>query len=486
MMKNSAGCTPGSRRIWSLMVLLLTASFVLSACQSPRLADRLGPPWNSVKVRDRATELTELDAPPLVPLPSEDKVLSYEECMALATQHAPDLVDGAIALEVAEIDTEQAFWKRMPNVQAIFRVTANLTHNYSEYDDTSYRFALGIYGFEPVVSYFSSQAAKLMENIAVDIYQVALEKRAEQIGKSMLRLEHFRRMRDLNVQLVSLADRSRKHQVAVEGAAMDQLGHAKSRQLHAKAKAELEKTDIAIASELLTLKIMMGFDLDRKLQVSGDDLDALLRKDVALDVFAKGAWEDVWRLSPDARVARTSHRLADYGVRTAWARYLPSVTFDIYTANPYSDYASYSSDDEVFFTMQFSMPLWDWGDRYRNVEQRRLQKVQASQRVKMNRLKFAGKWNTAWQEQRLALATFEVAKLKVDARKLEERKLSLLYDARQAEFSGVVDAGEIRIEEEMKMQEAALEVRLTELSNWFLSGKFRERFFSRNIENEGK
>lgn len=486
MMQNSADRKPGSRKAWRLTIPLLAVALVLSACQSPKLVDRLGPPWNSVKMRDKAAEFAEIDAPAPLPLPREDKVLTYEDCLAVAAQHAPDMVEGAIALEVAEIETETAYWKRVPNIQAIFRVTANLTRNYEEYEDTSYRFALGIYGFEPVVSYFSSQAAILMENIAVDTYQIALEKRAKQIGESMLRLEQLKKMRELNTQLLGLAQLSLRHQRAVEGADRDELGHARSRQLLAQARAELEKTESAIAAELLDLKIMMGFDLDRKLQVTGTDLGDLLQKDVASGVFAKSAWEEVWRLSPEARIARTSHKLADYGVRTAWARYLPTATFDIYTANPYSDYASYSSDDEVFFTMQFSMPLWDWGERYRGVEQRRLKKVQASQRVKLSRLKFVGAWNTAWQDQRLAQAKLDVARHKAAAARLEEQKLSLLYDARQTEFSAVVEAGERRIEAEVQEQEAALDLRLMELANWFTSGGFRDRFFMRDARGEDK
>ncbi len=460
----------------AVFAALLPVFLVLGACQPPRLADRMGPPWNELQLRDKAAQFVEAGAPDPAPLPAEDKELGYADCIVTAAQHAPDLINSVISLDVAELNSESAFWKRLPSVRALFRVNTNLTNKHEEYEGTSARLTLGVYGFQPVVSYFTHKSSLLMQDIALCTHQIALEKRARQIGEALILLESKENERKLLVETLDIARRSKEYQRAREGSEINRLEQAKALHQERKARAELEKHDIAAAAQLRTLKVMLGFDLDRKLKVRPGDVSALLRREKAATIFADTAWEPVWTNSPEARIYRTSHQLSRENITVAWASYLPDFSFDIYAANPDNDYASYSKKDDVFFALMYSLPLWDWGERYRGVERARLDAVQASQRLKMNRQKFAGEWNAAWQDLKIAEAEVDVARHKVAAARLDEQKAVLEFQSGQGEYPKAAKAGEDRIKEELLLEKAVCALRLQEFSAWILSGGFRRDF----------
>ncbi len=460
-----------------VLVFLLLSLLGLGACRErPRPVDRMGPPWNALQMRERAAEFTAADAPAPTPLPAENKELGYADCVVTAAQHAPDLINSVISLDMAELDSESAFWKRLPSIRALFRVNTNLTNKYEEYQGTSARLTLGVYGFEPVVSYFTHKSTLLMQDIALYTHEIALEKRAWQIGEVLINLESKENDRKHLLGLLEIARRSKEYQSAKEGSEANRLEQAKALHQERKIQAELEKADIAVAAHLSSLKVMLGLDQDRTLAVRSGDVGALLRREKAAAVFADYEWEPVWADSPEARITRTAHQLSRENITVAWARYLPDFAFDIYAANPDNDYASYSSKDDVFFSLMYSLPLWDWGERYRGVERARLGAVQASQRLKLSRLKFAGEWKAAWQDLKLAEAEVDVAKHMVAAARLDEQKARLEFQSGQIQYPLLATAEEDRIRGEMLLEEAVCTLRQQELSAWILSGGFRRSF----------
>jgi outer membrane protein TolC len=409
--------------------------------------------------------------------PPEDAVLSFDDCVFMAVQSAPDLVDSVIDLELAESAADSAYWRRAPSLSARFRVTANLTKQYKEYSDTSARMDFGIYGFEPVVSYFSHKAALLLQDIALLTHQKAVEKRGEQIAAALLKLESLERVGERRAAEASLARQLTSFQRTRQATPLDRLAAASALHQEKAAQAALEKNRAQIASTLLSLKLMLGCDPDRRLKVRGASVAELLQGDKAALTLADKRWEDVWPQSPDARIARISLKLRDYDVMMAWARYLPSITMEVQPANPTSDYATYSSKDDIFTRLYFTLPLLDWGERSRGVDRARLQKARASLRGKLGRLHFMQEWREQLLGVTMAEADHELAGERVSVARLEEEKAGLQYKSGAIAFDALVNAGRATIRDEIALEEAALQLRLREFSAWMLGGGFRRRFF---------
>lgn len=510
-MKNRRCRIAKHQRVFLLALVLLTALFA-SACRSGRVTPdgELGPPWNTGGLRSpkegrvtsgAAAHATEADresswkgkgfARPAKPaaaapsaLPPENTALSFDQCVILAAQQAPDLVDSVIDLELAEISADTAFWRRMPSISARFRVSANLTGRYEEYRQTTARLDFGIYGFEPVVSHFNHKAARLLQDIALSTHQMAVEKRGEQIGAALLRLDSLEKVRERQAANVDLAKQLTAFRRASQGAAADRLETAKALHQERAAQAALDKTDASIASLLLSLKLMLGVDLDRQLKVRGESARDVLQSEKASNSLATGDWAEVWEKTLEARITRVTLRLQDYNIMMAWAKYLPTVTMELITANPTSDYATYSSKDDIFARIYFSLPLFDWGERSRGVDSARLQKAKAAQRGKLGRLSFSQQWNNQWLDMKLARANEEFAREKLSVARLEAEKAALEHASGNLPFDSVVSAKTQVINEEIALEEASLQLRINELSAWMLSGKFRKRFFEPRVSVE--
>ena len=459
------------------LLLTLVLLCALAACQSQRPADRLAPPWNAASSRYNVRHFTESGGDAVFAAPAEDAALSFEECVFTATQFAPDLVNSVIELELAEIGTADAFWKRFPKLNAWFRVVNNLTRHYDEYSDTTYRMGVGIHGFEPVVSFFESRSRELLEDIVYYTHQMAVEARARQIGGALLRLEYLERVHALQGSRLVLAKQAVTYYRTQQESATDRLELAKATRQVAQAEVAMEKTETFIAALMLNLKLMLGLDVDRALTVDAASLGRLLAADNASGIFADNAWEEVWAADPEAAIVRLSRKLRDYDVEIAWSQYLPTVSMDMYTTNPKSDYAAPSSDDEVFFALQFSIPLLDWGDRSRGVDKSVLRRVQEDQRGKLGRQRFAASWREDWQSLKLARADEQLAAEAVAISKLDEQKAAIRQQTGQGSFGDLLEARVALIESELALEEARLGVRSREMADWFKAGHFRRRFF---------
>ena len=230
---------------------------------------------------------------------------------------------------------------------------------------------------------------------------------------------------------------------------------------------------------------MLGVDLDRQIKARGESVGEVLQNDKASAALATNEWAEVWNRSLDARIGRATLKLQDYNIMLAWSKYLPNVSLEVVTANPDSDYSSYSSKDDVFVHLYFTLPLFDWGERSRGVDSARLQKSQTAQRGKLGRLTFAQQWKEEWLNMKMARADLEFARERLAVAKLEAQKASLQHSSGEMPFDVLVSARTKVIDEEIAVENAVLQLRLKELSAWMMSGSFRNRFFEPRKGVEG-
>lgn len=463
----------GHRPVALLLLILVLA---LAACQGRKPVERLGPPWNAEKIRHNAQHMIREGAYEPPPLPPENQAFTFEECVFTALQFAPDMTNSIIELELAELSSEDAFWKRFPNFNGRFRVTNNLTKHYPEYGDTVYRIGVGITGFEPVTSFFEERATLLMEDLAYYTHMTAVEARARQIGNTLMSLRLLEEKHALQAAQLVIAQQAMEYYQVRRGET-DRLELAGALRREASVRLGLERNRIAMDNLRLNLKLMLGLDLDRDLKVRPESVDQILEEDRTAEIFSDHSWESVWPTTPEARMIKISKKLNDYRVQVAWTRYLPTVGLDIYTTNPRSDYMAPSSDDEIFLAMNFSLPLIDWGARGRNLDRAVLRRVQNTQRAKLGLQRFSMTWKDAWQNTRMSQADLEMAEAHLEICKLAEQKKTIQQQNGQAEFAELIEARNAVISAEMGLLDARQRVRSRAFNNWFTAGYFRKRFF---------
>jgi hypothetical protein len=459
-----------------LFCIAFTVSASLSGCARQIVGlDRLGPPWNA-HTREIADDLPE-DSLAALPLPSEDKVLSFDDCIFTAAQHAPDMIESLIGLELWQIASESAYSKRFPSFNAFFRVIANTTRKHKQYEDASFRFGLTVAGFEPVLSYFTHEASLIMEKIALLTHKIAMEKKAAMIGEAMLSLQNKKKLLDMQQKRLEQARYFQSYLKAKGHDSLDPMELAKAEHNEKRIIAEIEKTEASIDSLLLAIKIQTGLEPGRTLRIEPAGLNAMLASDGAAGALEKASRASVWQHSPEAEIYKLALDLHDYDILASWTGYLPGMAWDIYTANPKSDYATYSGDEDIFLGINFTIPLLDWGERQRAVQGSRLEKLRESKRADAARTGFAARWQEALHNYKSAVAAYEAVRNKVAAIALNERRAVLQHKNGQVDFPVVEKIRTDLYDEEIILLERERQVKLSEFAAWMLSGNFRWRYF---------
>jgi hypothetical protein len=459
----------------TVLLLLILTSGICGCARHIAGNDRLGPPWNA-----HTGEISE-DLPDgslaALPLPSEDKVLSFDDCLLTAAQHAPDMIESLIGLELRQIASESAYSKRFPSFNAFFRVIANTTRQHKQYDDATFRFGLTVSGFEPILSYFTHEATLMMEKIALLTHKIAMEKKAAMIGEAMLSLQNKKKLLDLQQKHLEKARYFQSYLKAKGHDSLDPMELAKAEHDEKRILAEIEKTEASMDSYLLAVKVQMGLEPERTLRIETAGLNAMLASDGAAGALEKTSRASVWQHSPEAEIYKLALDLHDYDILASWTGYLPGMAWDVYTANPKSDYATYTGDEDIFLAINFTIPLLDWGERQRAVHGSKLEKLQESKRAEAARIGFAARWQEALYDYKSAIAAYESARNKVAVIALNERRAQLQHSSGQIDFASADNIRKRLYNEEVVLLERERQVKLKEFFAWLLSGNFRRRYF---------
>lgn len=451
------------------LIVLLCLSLV--GCARPPVSDPGPPPGHwleeaAAKV-EKSVPADEIMAAPL----------DFDRCLLLAMRQSPMLHDSAIEMEIAQLQTDSAFWKQLPEVKVRFSVTANITRNDennrdNDYGDTSLRAGLSVSSYNPVAARFSYEARLLMEKLALLTHCKAVENLAVRIGETLVRLETLDRLQAVQEELPGLAEKALRYYSAMEpGQEEKSLEYVRTRQQVRVAKAAVARTAAERRMILSGLKLLLGVPPEEQLRIAGPGpiMDELPAAD-------KRAREEAWNSSPDNRMLEIGLKLQDYNILLAWSRFLPEAHLDIFSANARSSLYGTSGDDDIFVSAGLTFPILDWGDRSRGVRVARLQKNQFADRQLQGRTDFASGWAHARQEYESLLAEQDLREENLELARLETRKARI-------EFETAV--GDMRQVLEKEEHEAGERIRLIELQGqlqqWRIKAAIRGGYLGRTL-----
>jgi outer membrane protein TolC len=451
------------------LIVLLCLS--LAGCALPQVSDPGPPPVHWLEQAAAKVEK---------PVPVDelmDQPLDFDRCLLLAMRQSPMLHNSAIEMEIAQLQTDSAFWNQLPEFKARFSVTTNITRNDEgndddDYGDTSLRAGFGVSSYNPVAARFSYEARLLMEKLALLTHCKAVENLAARIGETLVRLETLDRLQAVQEELPGLTEQALRYYSAVEpGQEKKSLEYARTRQQTRVARAAVERTAAERRMILSGLKLLLGIPPEDQLRIGGPG--RVMDHQPADD---KRAWEMAWNSSTDNRMLETGLKLQDYNILLAWSRFLPETHLDIFSANAKSSFYGSSGDDDIFASVGLAFPILDWGDRSRGVRVARLQKTQFADRQRQNRKDFASGWAHARQEYESLLAELELREENLELARLETRKARI-------EFETAV--GDMRQVLEREEREAGERIRLIELQGllrqWQIKAAIRSGYLSQTL-----
>jgi len=203
-------------------------------------------------------------------------------------------------------------------------------------------------------------------------------------------------------------------------------------------KRDLQDAELATEKARIALAILLFPDYNTAFQVV-DDLGQTRTLAPLAEVRALAA-----RNNPDIRAAEAALRQEDYGVSSARASYLPSLSFDFFYGINANQFAIHAPDGarNLGYSAQGSLliPVWNWGASASRVRQANLKRDQARLDLSLTQRQLLANLDSFYREAESA--QLQVASLQHSLELAAEGlKLTLLrYQAGEATALEVTDA----------------------------------------------
>ncbi len=408
------------------------------------------------------------------------KLFTFEDCVYLAIQQSPVLVNSAVEIEIKKLDLTSAAWDYLPEPKMNVRVSSNLTsfnknlsgvpHNYGQ---TNVEVGFSATFPNPITTYFNHQAKKALLNLAITTHRKAMGQTISDIADIYKRLDAQRRIIDLQKELIPLNGKIAtywKKLESVEGRQGVSLNLAIQKQREAELK--LERSQIENTMLRTKLKIISGVDIMQKLNIDTKHADKIFA-DFNSNTLK---WEDRWTATEDALLLRSQVRLRDFNILVAWAEYIPDMNFSVNKYPPSGQYQPTNGTEDLFAHLSFDFPLIDWGRRYRGVQSARMAKAQAFQDQIHARTQYSNSWTEAKQQMHLSETSLKIAQTTLEVAKMQETEANINFKEGLVKFPELASKQEAHINARIAYIQAELDYKLAQLRLMNLAETLKERF----------
>lgn len=417
------------------------------------------------------------------------KKFNFEECVYLAIQQSPLLVNSAVEIEIKKLALTDSVWGYLPEPRLLLTVTNNLTQynlddrdTYGEYGRTQLRVGFDAGIPNPVSSYFDHKVKQILLNLAISTHRKAVGEAIYKIAQAFLKLHAKREILATQKELLPLSKELAAYwqQVEyIEGKQGAQLSLA--RQAERESELTIEKTTMQEVMDRTTLKILAGVEPQQKMEIDTQDAENILKGFNGYNL----KWENSWTQTEDDLLLRTQVKLADYNIMLAWAQYLPNMNIAINQTPPAGQAQPPHGREDIFGHLTFDIPLIDWGRRYRGVQTARMQKAEAFHEMSRQRTNFSNKWLSMEQQTALAATELKLQKTRYDTSKMQYEEMRISFDEGTIELPAVTEARERMVQAKINLIQAQLEYELAQLEWMYVANVLQDRFLgppAREIE----
>ncbi len=352
--------------------------------------------------------------------------LDFHDCVLLALQQSPYFVDSALEIKLRHINESDSFYDLFPDV--VVSTGYVLTTPYSDSGRWSLNFSTGSY--DPVSAGFSIKATKLVTDIAILGHMKSISEGLYKLGQMLIQLNVLEKMAACQDELVAVENHEKNYlnNLLASGASNPLEIRIADQKLEI-ARLERDRIEAEHIQVMDNLKTFLGIAVSEPLKL---DLENLKEQLLGHFSAANVTIADVKTNSLDLQIQKQMEVIRQYDVKLAWARFLPKFNMDVRTVDPID--SDNDGTSGMYTSLGFTWTVWDWGERWRNVDRKRANVKQAEVKTNLISLKLGTDWRQDMAMQHRSLAALKVANAQVELAGLKKRQSEISYQAGSQPF----------------------------------------------------
>jgi outer membrane protein TolC len=386
--------------------------------------------------------------------------LNYEEGVKIALHQSPFFKKSSVGIELSKLDETDSRYGLIPPLT--FQTYYYINHP-SNVSGTPYYLSFSTAPYNPLGSYFSLQAQKLITQVAIMGHLQAISSGLERLGQIFLQLESSKKLIAWQQDLVNLAREKLAYMENRYNAGTATSLEVKEAQQGLKIdQSELNSYVSSQKRQLANLKSFLGVKPHQQIT---PDLNNTLRQVLGSFDPHSATWEQAKSRSYDLKIYDIKMKLQGYKVNLAIASTLPNFIFNYQTPDPLSTTAQ-----GLYAGVGIQIPVWDGFKRIRNITRQKLilQQFDGEKSVKENDLQ--DKFYAAQEEAQDAASALEIAQSKVELAQLKARQTEISYQSGTITLPEDLKARKALLEAKKKMENKALGYGLAALEMRRVSG----------------
>lgn len=345
--------------------------------------------------------------------------VNFDRAVRLAIRRSPYFTRSSLEIEVKRLDEKDSKYDLVPPVTFRTQYYVNQPRDIST---KAYSLNFVSNNYNPIESYFSLQARKMITQIAVLAHMQVISEGMRKLAKMFLEMEALQKAA---VRQEALIDLTRQNLNFLQKRM--QLGTVTSLEIRVAeqelAGAQAEKEHIAYSQKRLRDNVQAFIGLKAGQSVELDCKDARRQVMGAFDP-ATASLEQAKNHSYELKIGTLKKELQKYNIMLAKARLLPSFFMGAQTPDPLT-----SPSRGLFFAVGVEVPVWDGFKRLRNVSRQKT--VMREFEAEMNEKGIL--LNDQWQETQESVRSAEAARKSAQAQeelaRLKERQADIRYNS---------------------------------------------------------
>ncbi len=352
--------------------------------------------------------------------------MDFHDCVQLALQQSPYFVDSALEIKLRKFNESDSFYNLFPDV--VVSTGYVLTTPYSSSGRWQLNFSTGPY--DPISAGFSIKATKLVTEIAILGHMKTISEGLYKLGQMLVHLNLLEKIAVCQDELVAIENHEKNYlNNLLSSGASNPLEIRIADQKLEISRLERDRIEAERIQVMDNLKAFLGIAPDQTLKLNLENL-----KEQLLGHFSPTnvTVADVKTNSLDLKIQEQMEVISEYDVKLAWARFLPKFNMDVRTVDPID-----TDDDDnsgMYTSVGFTWTVWDWGERWRNVDRKRAGVKKAQVKSNLISLKLGTDWRQEMAMQHRSLAALKVANAQVELAGLQKRQSEISYQAGSQPF----------------------------------------------------
>ncbi len=397
---------------------------------------------------------------------AESAPLAYRQAVSHALQHSPYFVPSGLEIKVKRLDV----WdQRMQLLPDFFVNTSIRLNNPDDRDSDAVSVSFSFGDYDPLRAYFSIGAYELMVQRSILEHIEVIDEGLYSLAQIYVGMDVWNRASLIHDEIIETARQQKAFAVqrynAGYGSTLDVM--MADRQLEdAINQKRVNETQHLRAQA--RLKGFLGMPEEQTLVL---DLDNAVGQVIGNFDPNTVTFAMAQRNSLMLQKQQLDKQLQTYAVRLAYAKFLPKYSLGISR-----EYSSNDDSDVYIASVGLTIPVWDWGERYRGVirEKKVTRQLQAKERIKTLDLKSTfgeavAKCADVTEELKLTSSAAEIASL-------ERQRAEIMYRSGSIEYPEFNKAVERDLETRLALLSKEFEYDQAVLELRYLSGDLHASF----------